>query len=170
MKKSILIVSMIACMAMLGGCGDSSGVESLAEAGSSSESSAESEVSSENDSSSAEDVDLDLTEMDGTMIYSMVNDMATNPDTYLGKTVSLKGNFASSYDETTKTTYYFVVVGDTTACCTQGVEFIWDENEHTYPDDYPAENAEVQISGVYGQYDENGNTYYYVAADDLTVL
>lgn len=170
MRKNILIVSALMCLAMLGGCGDSSKMEALVNSGSSSENSGESKASPDNDSSPKTEVDIDLTGMDGTMIYSTVYDMTTNPDTYLGKTISLKGNFTSSYDEASKTNYFFVVVGDTTACCSQGVEFIWDENKHTYPDDYPPENSEVEISGVFGQYDENGNTYYYISADNRTVL
>lgn len=153
MKKN-LIVTMLMCLALLVGCGDTSTSSSKADS----------------ESSTAEKVDFDLTTMDGTMVYSTVYDMVSNPGNYLGKTVSLKGNFASSYDETTKTNYFFVVIGDAAACCSQGMEFIWDDNKHAYPDEYPEQNAEVQISGVFGEYDENGNTYYYIDTDNLTLL
>lgn len=170
MKKISILTAVLMCLAMLGGCGDSSKMDSLLDSKTSSESSAEKKSADSDDSAAETAVDLDLTLMDGTMVYSTVYDMVTNPGTYLGKTVRIKGTFSSSYDETSKMNYYFVVVGDVTSCCSQGVEFIWDNNEHSYPDDYPAENAQVEISGTFDQYDELGNTYFYVAADNLTVL
>lgn len=172
MKKIALILIVSLCMSIAGGCGNTEKVDSMLEAQNSVSGDSSQENSAVKGDSTASDreVDLDLTKMDGTMVYSTVYDMVSNPDSYIGKTVRVKGNFTSSYDETTKTNYFFVLVGDATACCSQGLEFIWDDNSHTYPGEYPADNAEIQICGTFGQYDENGNKFYYVAADEMTVI
>jgi hypothetical protein len=41
----------------------------------------------------------------------------------------------------------------------QGIEFIL-KGDHKYPDDYPQEGSEICITGVFGSYEEDGNTYY----------
>ena len=65
--------------------------------------------------------------------------------------------------------YHFVAVEDAAACCLQALEFIW-EGEHAYPDDYPDEKAVIEVAGVFGQYDELGRTYYYLAVDEIKVV
>ena len=42
----------------------------------------------------ARPVDLDLTKISGTVVYSQVYDMMMNPDVYMGKKVKMKGNFS----------------------------------------------------------------------------
>jgi len=50
-------------------------------------------------------VDLDITE---DFYISYINELYTNPNSYLGKTVHLEGLCATYYDEEEKVTYYFV--------------------------------------------------------------
>ena len=61
------------------------------------------------------DVDIDLTEMNPTMIYATVYDIVTEPEQYLGKTLKVNGFFDTGYDESLDTRYYFVVIPDATA-------------------------------------------------------
>ena len=112
---------------------------------------------------------IDLTKMDGAMVYATVFDMMNQPDNYLGKRITMHGTLAvipSDMDPDLR--YYFVVIADATACCSQGIEFIWEENSHTYPDEYPEVGAQVIVSGIFGQYEEEGSPYYYVAADSFS--
>ena len=110
--------------------------------------------------------DVDLTVLSSTMVYAEVYNIMTNPDNYLGKTIKAKGLYYSVYYEETDAHYHFVLIADAASCCTQGFEFIWN-GSHVYPGDYPEEQAEIEITGVFDSYDELGNTYYYLSVDEL---
>jgi len=58
------------------------------------------------------------------------------------------------------------VIADATACCQQGLEFIWN-GAHAYPDDYPEQESEIEITGVFQSYQEGSSTYYYLLVDDV---
>ncbi|MBQ8928595.1 MAG: hypothetical protein IJ055_10045 [Oscillospiraceae bacterium] len=102
-------------------------------------------------------VDIDLTAMSGTMVYSQVYDMAYAPDAYIGRSVKVTGPFAVYHDESNGQDYFAVLIPDAAACCTQGMEFDWEG--HTYPDDYPEEGSQITVSGTFSTYEENGTTY-----------
>lgn len=53
-------------------------------------------------------------------------------------------------------------------CCQQGLEFIWEG--HKYPDDYPAVNSNIEVTGVFETYDENGITYCHLISNDVNVV
>ena len=122
-----------------------------------------------NTSSGAKGVDVDLTVLSTTMVYAEVNNIMTNPGDYIGKTVRMGGPYYTSYYDETGLYYHYVVIEDATACCAQGLEFIWD-GEHSYPDDYPDERAYIEVAGVFGSYDELGRTYYCLTVDGITVV
>ncbi|MBQ9383722.1 MAG: hypothetical protein IJT87_05750 [Ruminiclostridium sp.] len=111
------------------------------------------------------DVDIDLTEMNPTMIYATVYDIVTEPEQYLGKTLKVNGFFDTGYDESLDTRYYFVVIPDATACCLQGLEFKADGRN--YPDDYPETRTDICVRGTLDKYNELGNDYYYIKTDML---
>lgn len=111
--------------------------------------------------------DVDLTSLSSTMVYAEVYNMMNEPNRYMGKTVKVRGQYYANYFEDAKQYYHFIVVADATACCQQGLEFIW-SGEHTYPDDYPEDGTLIEVTGVYGSYKELGETYYYLAVDDIT--
>ena len=111
-------------------------------------------------------VDVDLTALSSTMVYAEVYNMMTNPDAYMGKTLKVRGTYYSTYLEDTKNTYYFVVISDATACCQQGIEFIWN-GEHSDLQDYPEEGSEIEVTGVFGSYQEQDQTYYCLAVDEM---
>ena len=96
-------------------------------------------------------VDVDLTKMSATMVYSEVYNMMALPDNYLGKTVRMKGQFQVYEGEGRN--YYVVLIADATACCQQGMEFVL-AGDCTYPDDYPAAGTEVTVTGVFDTYYE----------------
>jgi translation initiation factor 1 (eIF-1/SUI1) len=115
------------------------------------------------------EVDVDLTSLSSTMVYAEVYNMMINPEEYIGKTIKISGQYYASWFEETEQYYHGVIISDATACCSEGLEFIWDDNTHTYPDEYPEDYTEVEIIGVFDSYEELGSTYYYIATDDITV-
>jgi len=114
-------------------------------------------------------VDVDLTVLSSTMVYAEVYNMMVRPDDYIGKVVKMRGPYYASYYDETGKYYHYVIIEDATACCQQGLEFIWDGG-HTYPDDYPENNTNIEVVGVFGSYEELGSTYYYLAAADISIL
>jgi len=114
-------------------------------------------------------VDVDLTVLSSTMVYAEVNNILTNPGNYIGKIIKMSGLYYSSYSDITDLNYHYVVIEDATACCAQGLEFIW-SGDHSYPADYPDESVNIEVTGVFGSYDELGSTYYFLTVGSITVL
>ena len=63
-----------------------------------------------------------------------------------------------------------MVIADATACCAQGLEFVWDDGTHAFPDEYPEPGTEVEVTGTFETYDENGVTYCHLVGSTLEVL
>ena len=114
-------------------------------------------------------IDVDLTALSSTMVYAEVYSIVTNPDQYVGKTIKMSGPYAVDYYDQTGLYYHFVLIEDATACCAQGLEFRRN-GEYSYPHDYPPEQTKIEVSGVFEHYEELGQTYYYLAVDDVIVL
>lgn len=108
--------------------------------------------------SKPEKVDLDLTTMSSTMVYSEVFNMVTTPENYIGKTVKMRGTYMYYYDEKPDHYYFFCLISDAMACCSQGIEFSLTKDYH-YPEDYPKPDDEITVVGVFDSYEEEGNTY-----------
>ncbi len=108
--------------------------------------------------------DVDLTTLSSTMVYSEVYNMMVSPESYVGKTVKMNGQFAlyQSVDANGNLIpdqiYFACVIADATACCSQGLEFVL-AGEHSYPDDYPELGTEVTVTGTFELYEENGYQY-----------
>ena len=103
---------------------------------------------------------IDLTVMDSNMVYSTVYQMMADAPSYVGKKVRMKGSYYSSYDETTKQRYYFIIIQDAAACCQQGLEFIWDDGSHVFPDEYPEDGTEAVVEGTFETYKDNPDDPY----------
>ena len=116
---------------------------------------------------SADGVDVDLTVLSSTMVYSEVYNMLYNdPAHYLGKTVKARGEF-SIYQLVTDGVLqpdpvsYACIIADAAACCAEGMEFVL-EGDLTYPDDYPELGTEITVIGEFQSYEENGMTWYHL--------
>lgn len=127
----------------------------------------EQETPDEQPQASADGVEVDLTVLSSTMVYSEVYNMLYNdPAHYLGKTVKAKGTF-SIYQLVTDGVLqpdpvsYACIISDAAACCAEGMEFVL-EGDYTYPDDYPELGAEITVIGEFQSYEENGMTWYHL--------
>ena len=114
---------------------------------------------------SADGVDVDLTVLSSTMVYSEVYNMLYyDQESYYGKTVKANGIFAiyqMVVDGVTQPdpVAYACIIADATACCAEGMEFVL-EGDYTYPDDYPELGTEITVIGEFQSYEENGLTGY----------
>lgn len=112
-------------------------------------------------------VDVDLSVMDSDMIYATVYQMMSDPEQYVGKTFRIEGKFYVTYDEMTKNQYYYCVIKDATECCAQGLEFVWGDGSHIYPDEYPTDGTEVVVDGTFELYMEKDSRYCRLANADF---
>ena len=110
--------------------------------------------------------DFDLTKMSATMIYSTIFDMLIMPEDYVEKVIKVKGWFETYTNPETGELFYAVVVPDATACCQQGLEFIW-PGDHHYPADFPTPGQNVTVTGRYKLIDMDGFAYNYLEASEV---
>lgn len=157
MKKVLSFLLVICMLFAITGCGKSDGEKG--ENGNSAE-------NSEANGQETQKIDVDLTRLSSTMVYSEVYNMLYTPENYVGKTVKMNGAFGvycQKKDENGQPdfnypVYYACVIADATACCSQGLEFVLSGN-HSYPKDYPKLGANITVVGTFETYKENGDTY-----------
>lgn len=159
MKKALVVLLLLLALFSLSGCGKGGApVETAAPA---------SELPTAEDTDA---VDVDLTKLSSTMVYSEVYAMIYEPEQYTGKTVKMRGSFATQ--EYNGERLYACIVQDATACCAQGLEFETAESL-VYPDDYPEPGAEITVLGTFDSYREdagNGNYYVYLVLRNARLL
>ena len=114
-------------------------------------------------------VDYDLTAMSSDMVYATVYQMMILPKDYEGKTFRMKGSFYATYYEPTQSYYYYCIIQDATACCAQGLEFVWGDGSHKYPDEYPEEYTDVVVEGTFETYREEGDENLYCRLTDAVL-
>jgi len=160
-----LMLSLCACNEGAGGknTGSTSGVADVIEQqmqGEESDTEAKSQLSNVSAPKavdiSYDTIDVDLTSISSTMVYSEVYNMMNAANDYVGKVVKMKGQFAAY--EFTDAIYYACIIADATACCQQGLEFVL-AGDYAYPGDYPAQGTEVTVTGVFELYKEGDTTY-----------
>ncbi len=106
----------------------------------------------------AKSVDLDLTALSSTVVYSEVYNMLITPDDYKGKMIKMKGNFNQYYDEESKKTYNAVIIPDATACCQQGLEFQLADNSNPNFE----QGTEITVEGSFNTYSDGKFIYCYL--------
>ena len=113
-------------------------------------------------------IDIDLTKLNSTMVYSQVYNMTNEPDNFMGQTVRMSGNFAIYQNPETGKRYYACLIADAAACCSQGIEFVCDGL--SYPNDYPDAGAQITVEGVFDRYEEDGMTYVQLIDAKMAVI
>ena len=124
----------------------------------------EKEVSADTET---EEVEVDLTVLSSTMVYSEVYNMMVQPDQYIGKTVKMQGAYYAYHDTNTDQYYFSCIIQDATACCSQGLEFVLNEN-YIFPNDYPTTGEEITVVGIFDTYMEG--EYRYCTLRDARIL
>ena len=180
MKKIWSLLLVLSCLLSLAGCGagtpaaqsaaeapvkDPYASEEIADAApvQASEEAAQPELDPDS-------VDVDLTQLSTTMVYSEVYAMVYEPEQYIGKTVKMRGLFATQ--EYNGERLYACVVQDATACCAQGLEFEPSESL-AFPEDYPEPGEEITVVGTFDSYQEegtDGNYYLYLVLRNARLL
>ena len=117
-------------------------------------------------------VDYDLTQMSSDLVYATVYQMMVTPEEYEGKMFRIDGNFYAAYYKATKKYCFYCLIQDATACCGQRMEFVWGDGSHAYPDEYPAEDAEIEVQGTLEAYKEKNDdtTYCRLANADMKII
>lgn len=158
LRMIVLIVLII----VISGCsGEKDGQKNL------SENVSEKQEIAQDNNSKEEKVDIDLTKLSSTMVYSEVYNMMTAPNDYVGKVVTMNGPLTIFTDEEGVKDYTAVLIADATACCQQGFEFVW--NEHEYPVDFPDIGTEVTVTGIFETYERDGYTYCRLVSDNVKI-
>ena len=106
-------------------------------------------------------VDLDLSVMSGTVVYSQVYNMMYDPGPFLNKVIRVAGYYSTFEDTETGTVYHACVIPDATACCAQGLEFVR-AGSYKWPEDYPEETTDIIVTGRLELYVENGASYLHL--------
>lgn len=113
------------------------------------------------DEASKNDIDYDLTQMNSEMTYALIYQMMMNPDEYVGKKIKIRGPYYMASNEQGDCYYHYVIIKDAMACCAQGIEFVWEEGQHTNLDEYPKDETEVEVIGTFETYTEEGDEHLY---------
>ena len=134
MKKLLVILTLLALLSALAGCGADASEQA------------------------ANAVDVDLTALSTTMLYSEVSNMNQTPENYMGKTVKIRGTYNYYHDPNSGNDYFNCLVSDATACCSAGIEFVLTD-DYSFPDDYPQQDAQICVMGTFDTYMEGQNRY-----------
>ena len=116
-----------------------------------------------------EEIDFDLTEMSSDIVYATIFQLMVAPEQYEGKTFKIKGIFYATYRDSVQKNCFYCIVQDAMACCAQGMEFVWGDGSHIYPDEYPEANAEVVVEGTLETYREDGDDTLYCRLANATL-
>ena len=159
MKSVFSLLLLLSLLLSLAACGDASApaqpqtdLSQPAQAGT---------ALGENQLSSTPGIDIDLTILSRTMVYSEVYNMMMTPENYIGKVVRMHGlcsTFESAaVDGQEARVYYTCIIFDATACCSQGIEFVLAGDVGA--EAYPPTDTEITVTGTFQTYRENGILY-----------
>ena len=108
----------------------------------------ENESPSENESSNASGQRYDLTANDADMNYVIVAMIAEDPKSFEGVKIKLKGIATDLETTDTSGINHYVLINDRQACCQQGLQYILEDKNQSYPKD----KEEITVEGVLDVY------------------
>lgn len=110
-------------------------------------------------------IDVDLTTMSSTMVYSQVLNMLEEPSKYIGKIIKMSGPFRPFKSTNINYCYPAILITDATACCGSGIEFLL----YGVPlcsmkggNGYPLYEEEATIVGRFETYLEGSSMYIHL--------
>ena len=98
-------------------------------------------------------IDVDLTQMSSTVVYSEVYSMLLTPKDYEGLVVKMSGGYTYAEGETQ--IYHACIIADATACCQQGIEFVPADTAFVAPE----VGTTITVTGTFLIYYEGSNMY-----------
>ena len=113
-----------------------------------------------------ETIDLDLSQMSGTIAYAQVYQMISDPEAYVGKIIRMTGYFDVFEDQDTGIVYTSCIIPDAAACCAQGFEFVW-AGDHAWPEAYPEPGTYLTVTGRFETYLEDDWMYIHLVDADV---
>ena len=107
---------------------------------------AEKSLSATESTDSNSEIDFDLSAMNSDLVYATVFQMMIDSDSYINKTVRMKGELAIYENSPTANggRAYAVIISDALACCKQGIEF-----KYNFGENEPKNGDIVTVTGVY---------------------
>lgn len=96
-----------------------------------------------------EQIDVDLTKLNSTILFSQTYAMLSEPTPYLGKVVRMRGSYVV-YADGAKA----CLISDEGGCCQEGIHFALRDGIA-----YPELNTQIIVVGTFGTYEFNGVTY-----------
>lgn len=137
--KALILTAVIAFVLTLSGCGAKAESQNQA---------VQPSASAAHQGQETQPVDLDLTQLSETMVYSQIYNMMEEPGEYLGQRVRMKGKYLYYLAEEQGLEYHVCTVTDATACCLLGMEFVLEEGSYPQPDE------EFTVEGIFQIYYE----------------
>lgn len=170
MKRKLLIIPFVILLASCANGGHLNGrtnpMDSLFGSNSNNISYSQSSISFNSDGLPVyEHIDIDLTAMNATMVFSQVSDMLNKPSTYAHKIVKVKGPFKPYESTSPDYCYPAIIVQDATACCGNGLEFLlYGVPRCTMQggNGYPALNEEATVVGRFETYLEDASLFVHL--------
>ena len=98
-------------------------------------------------------IDVDLTQISSTVVYSEVYSMLLTPKDYEGLVVKMSGGYTYAEGETQ--IYHACIIADATACCQQGIEFVPADTAFVAPE----VGTTITVTGTFSIYYESSNMY-----------
>ncbi len=170
MKKHItlllsiaLLLSLCACVGANSPSADSDKIPSIDNATKPISSDAAADTTSDTTDDTA-GIDVDITEK---LYVTYINEIYTNTEDYIGKTIRIQGMFSEEYYAPTESTYYYVYRTGPGCCGNDGSMCGF---EFSYDGDYPAENDWIEVVGTLQTYEEGGCSYLALDATSVTVM
>jgi ABC-type glycerol-3-phosphate transport system substrate-binding protein len=174
MKKTLPIaIVLLLVVTLVAGCSGNSSSKSDADSSGADSKASQSVVNQTQSGAAKADAEyntltLDLTAFTPTEASEVAHKISECPGEYLGTRIKVRGVYEAAENYNTGDYIHAVTVTNQVQCCPAVLEFIWN-GEHSYPEDYPKEFSEIEIEGVMKRYREAGETFFYLAVDDITV-
>lgn len=123
----------------------------------------ETDAASENSAVKVSGDEIDINEK---MYVTWINEIYTNTDNYLGKTIRLEGMYTAETVEETNKSYYYVYRQGPGCCGNDGSMCGF---EFTFDGTMPKENDWIEVTGVLERYEEDGAEYLSLKASKVEV-
>ena len=127
------------------------------------------DYAAEHSGSPADEIDVDLSGISSLVVHGEVNKILSNPLDYVGKRIRMSGPYYHMVSQDSTSRYHYIAVERADACCVRSLEFVWKAGD-AFPDGYPQDWDDIEVTGMYGSYTESGETYYYIAVEKFIIL